>query len=299
MSRRFLDNCLYSVNQIFKQRGRLSHESRYDYLMNIRNMVREWHAAGYQLSNIRHVKLKHVNFLVKQWQENGIATATIKNRLSQLRYLSQLINKPDMMPETNNEMNVGQRSYIAAESKAILEVDLSKFEDPFIQYSVRLQQQFGLRREEAIKFVVSYADRGDHLHLKPSWTKGGVPRDIPILTSEQRTLLDEIKKHVGEDNSLIPDGKTYSMQKNFHYTATRNAGYQNLHGLRHAYAQRRYFEIINERTNGHGWQAPFNGGKHVKDLTASERHVDDDARSIISRELGHSRKQIVAIYCGV
>ena len=43
--------------------------------------------------------------------------------------------------------------------------------------SLELQQAFGLRREEAIKFIPSFADRGDHLVLKASWTKAaGKPK---------------------------------------------------------------------------------------------------------------------------
>lgn len=36
-----------------------------------------------------------------------------------------------------------------------------------------MQAAFGLRREESIKFAPSFADRGDSVVLKPSWTKGG------------------------------------------------------------------------------------------------------------------------------
>ena len=56
--------------------------------------------------------------------------------------------------------------------------------------SLELQQAFGLRREEAIKFIPDYADQGDHLVLKPSWTKGGKARVIPVRTAEQRAVLN-------------------------------------------------------------------------------------------------------------
>jgi integrase len=48
--------------------------------------------------------------------------------------------------------------------------------------SLRLQRAFGLRREEAIKLQPRWADRGDHLQLKASWTKGGRERTVPIRT---------------------------------------------------------------------------------------------------------------------
>ena len=64
---------------------------------------------------------------------------------------------------------------------------------PYVRFSLRLQQEFGLRREEAIKFNVSYADQSNYIRLKGSWTKGGKPRTLPILKESQRSLLDEIR----------------------------------------------------------------------------------------------------------
>lgn len=299
MSRRFLNNCLFSTDRAFDKAKRfLSAETQYDYQNGIRKMVRELHAAGYQLSNIKHLKAKHVDFLITQWKENGISNAAIKNRLSQVRYLSQMIDKPDLLPKSNDALNIGKRSYIPTESKAIHEIDVNKFENPLIRYSVQLQQQFGLRRQEAIKFVVSYADLGDRIRLKPSWTKGGVGRDVPITTLEQRALLDELKANFGAGKALIPDGHDYAYQKRVYDEAVIKAGYSNLHGLRHGYAQRRYFEITNQHSDGKGWHAPFNSGQHRKDLPADRREVDDEARRIISRELGHARAQISATYLG-
>jgi integrase len=52
--------------------------------------------------------------------------------------------------------------------------------------SLELQQAFGLRREEAMNFQPSFADRGDHIMLKASWTKGGKERIIPVRTEAQR-----------------------------------------------------------------------------------------------------------------
>lgn len=79
--------------------------------------------------------------------------------------------------------------------------------------SLRLQQTFGLRREECIKFQPAYADQGDHLLLKGSWTKGGRQRIIPILTSVQRDILDQIHLFV-DKGSLIPADKSYIQQRN-------------------------------------------------------------------------------------
>jgi hypothetical protein len=71
--------------------------------------------------------------------------------------------------------------------------------------SLRLQRAFGLRREEALKLQPRWADRGDHLHLKASWTKGGRERTVPIRTKEQRALLEQ-SQTAGRHGILDPPG---------------------------------------------------------------------------------------------
>ena len=66
---------------------------------------------------------------------------------------------------------------------------------------------------------------------------------------------------------------------------TANAGLSKLHGLRHAYAQRRYEELT-------GWKAPAAGGPVSKVLSPGQKVMDRQARRTISQELGHSREQI-------
>jgi integrase len=74
---------------------------------------------------------------------------------------------------------------------------LDKVRDAHVRMSLELQQAFGLRREEAIKFIPSFADRGDHLVLKASWTKGGRERTIPIRTEAQRDVRNRARRLAG------------------------------------------------------------------------------------------------------
>ena len=156
--------------------------------------------------------------------------------------------------------------------------------------SVELQRAFGLRREECLKFQPAYAVRDDHIRLKPSWTKGGKERVVPIRTEDQRAVLAQARKLAG-GGSMIPPELSYKDQLNRYTAAVAAAGLSKLHGLRHEYAQRRYAELT-------GWPAPALGGPTSKDLTPVQKTKDQEARLTISRELGHERKQITAIYLG-
>ena len=156
--------------------------------------------------------------------------------------------------------------------------------------SLRLQEAFGLRREESIKIQPAWADQGGSLRLKDSWTKGGRPREIPIRSEPQRQVLDEAKALAGK-GSLIPAEMRYVDQLRRFRTQCEQAGIHRVHGLRHAYAQARYAELT-------GWKSPANGGPRSGQLSAKQRAVDREARLLISAELGHQREQITAVYLG-
>ncbi len=64
-----------------------------------------------------------------------------------------------------------------------------------------------------------------------------------------------------------------------------------MHGLRHAYAQRRYEELT-------GWKAPAAGGPVTRALSPGQKVIDRHARQTISQELGHEREQITSVYLG-
>ena len=163
---------------------------------------------------------------------------------------------------------------------------------PYVGVSLRLQREFGLRREEAIKIIPAWADRGDKLVLKASWCKGGREREILIRTEAQRAVLDEAKAlgDTTERGSLIPTVKYVQQANRFDYQA-RKAGLSGTHGLRHEYAQQRFQELA-------GFACPLAGGPARETMTPDMRRADYEARLEVSRELGHERIAITKIYLG-
>jgi len=69
---------------------------------------------------------------------------------------------------------------------------------------------------------------------------------------------------------------------------THRAGLSKTHGLRHAYAQRRYEELTARK-------APVLGSASSKELIAELIDQDRSARLQIATELGHSRIDITNI----
>ena len=242
--------------------------------------------------NSHSLKPKHVEALVGHWLEKEVSTGTIKNRMSAVRWWARKVNRQNVVARSNDHYGIANRIFVTNTSKAksVIEADLAKIRDEHVRMSLELQQAFGLRREESIKFIPSYADQGDHLTLKRTWTKGGKARVIPIRTEEQREALNRAHKLAGK-GSLIPSSRNYVQQVRIYDGITIRAGLSKMHGLRHAYAQQRYEELT-------GWKSPAAGGPISKALTAEQREKDHQVRLVISHELGHEREQVTAVYLG-
>ncbi|MGH8865968.1 MAG: integrase, partial [Burkholderiales bacterium] len=74
-------------------------------------------------------------------------------------------------------------------------------------------------------------------------------------------------------------------------TECARVGIHAFHGHRHLYAQTRYQELT-------GWACPARGGPASRQLTAQQKAIDRAAREAISREMGHGREQVSAVYLG-
>ena len=213
------------------------------------------------------LKGKHVDALLERWQAEGLSAGTLKNRVAHLRWWAGKVGKAGVIPADNAQLAIPDRRFVTNENKArYLGDGLERVNDPHVRMSLALQQAFGLRREESIKFQPRHADQGGHIVLKGSWTKGGRPRTVPITTAEQRAVLDQAHQLAGT-GSLIPTHKTYIQQRHTYDGQCKAAGLSNMHGLRHHYAQARYQALT-------GWKAPAAGGPVARMLTSTQRAQD-------------------------
>tara|TARA_R110002111_G_scaffold51311_4_gene89918 strand:- start:21486 stop:22352 length:867 start_codon:yes stop_codon:yes gene_type:complete len=282
----------YQLKQLCRRNRDGSYRTQADRERQLTLIANQLRALGYRKMNAQSLKPKHVEALVKQWQEGDISVGAIKNRLTVIRWWAQKVNRQNVVARSNDHYGIPDRQFVTNVSKAqtVTAPDLEKVRDQHVRMSLELQQAFGLRREEAMKFQPSFADRGDHIALKESWTKGGKSRVIPLRNEAQRAVLNRAGLLAGR-GSLIPSSRNYRQQLRIYERHTANAGLSKMHGLRHAYAQQRYHELT-------GWSAPAAGGPTIKALTQEQKAIDRQARLTISQELGHEREQITSIYLG-
>ncbi|HBO8907600.1 TPA: integrase, partial [Pseudomonas aeruginosa] len=286
-----MDDLTYTLRQLCQRNRDGSHNTQADRMRSLSLVARQLREAGFRQMKASSLKGRHAQALLDRWQEEGLSSGTIKNRLSHLRWWAEKIGKAGILPADNTQLGVAERRYVTNVSKAReLGTGLEEITDVHVRMSLQLQAAFGLRREEAIKFQPSYADRGNHIALKGSWTKGGRERTVPITTTEQRDALHAAHRLAGT-GSLIPANKTYIQQRNVYDGQCKAASLSHMHGLRHQYAQSRYETLT-------GRPPPAAGGPLVTELSPTQRIEDRHARQTISRELGHERVHITAIYLG-
>ena len=282
----------YQLKELCKRNRDGSFRTQADRARLLNQIANQLHELGYRRMTLLSLKPKHIEALVNQWMTRGLSVGFIKNAMSHLRWWAEKTNRSNVIARTNSHYGIPNRQYVSRISKAVIvdEADLARISNDHVRMSVELQRAFGLRMEESIKFIPGYADQGDHIRLKPSWTKGGRPRVVPVLTQEQRDLLDRAHSLAGT-GSLIPAHKKYVTQMECYCTSVHRAGLRKLHGLRHAYAQRRYRELT-------GWPCPVAGGPATRELSPAQRELNHKARQIISSELGHGREEITKVYLG-
>ena len=255
-------------------------------------MATQLHLLGYRHLRAQSLKPKHVEALVQHWRDEGLSVGTCKNQMAALRWWAEKVDRQNVVARSNDHYGIPHRVLVAQVSKAreLSVAQLARIPDPYVRASLELQRAFGLRREEAIKFNPHYADRGDKIVLKPTWTKGGRARVIPVLSRGQRDALNRAHR-VARGGSLIPSTLTYRKQLNKYERQAATAGLSKMHGLRHAYAQSRYEKLT-------GWNAPVAGGPARSTLDAEARLIDRQARQVVSRELGHERIEASSHYLG-
>lgn len=283
----------HNLAQLTQTHRAASHSTQDVRSRALNQMANELHELGFRrIPKAANLKPKHVHALVSHWQQSGIKTATIKNRMSHLRWVQKITHNPGLVRRTNEEYGIGTRVYSTNEDRSLDFEDrkLASIQNEHIRMSAELQREFGLRREEAMKFTPVTADQGDHIKLEGSWCKGGFDRTVPVRNDAQRDVLDRARALAG-NGSLIPSTRSYIQQvKLFEYHMTA-AGLSRSHGARHMYAQDRYKELT-------GRECPARGGRTSAELNKEEKENDREARMTVSAELGHGREQVTVVYLG-
>lgn len=271
-------------------------------------IFRELDGLGYRLPSVHSLRDRHIQALVAAWESRGLAAASIQNRLTHLRKLSDWIGKGGLVrpalayasdPERVRVGTVAKydHAWRAAGIDAAQMVRLVAAYDPHVGIQLKLCQAFMLRRREAVMFRPHIADRQTHIVVEEG-TKGGRVRVVEIMSEQQRCVLNEAKAfvrsktdHVGHSNKTLKQNIAHFAYVLRRFGLTRDQLGVTAHGLRHE-GLGDLFEAVA------GVPAPIrvDNVREVLAQVAPDRL--QDARRKVAEVAGHSRLSISGAYIG-
>ena len=265
----------------------------------------------------RQLGNRHIEEMVARWVERGLATATLHNYLSFLRTYAGWIGKPGMVREpqyyVGPESPHAHRIQVATSDKSwtAMKVDISAkiaeigAFDPWVGMQLELCAEFGMRPKEARHFrphgsiikrdeanprdTAPFPECAEFVRVKHG-TKGGRPRDVPLMTDAQRELLARVTAAVPSGMFVgRPDHTSKQSQSRFYYVIRKFGVSRDqlgvvAHGLRHQKVNDRYEEDC-------GAPSPVRGG-------TGRPFGDGRARERGAKLLGHSRLRATTPYVG-
>src|SRR5690606_5104459 len=107
--------------------------------------ARQLRELGYRNLRANTLGQRHLHSLVKHWQASGVTAATIKNRMSHLRWACEKAGRQGVARIKNDDLGIEKRTYVARESKArdLPPENLSAITCQYTRFSLRLQAEFG------------------------------------------------------------------------------------------------------------------------------------------------------------
>lgn len=283
------------IQKVISSSERRSYAGRHDLEVGLHKFG-NWLIENYRsLPKLSSLKPKIVNAYVDHLKNSGRSTGSLKNNLSFLRSLAKGIGKSNIVHRTNEEYGIGSRKYYATQNREAYPTPEQIQRIPKEEYRLAVEGQmlFGTRAQEALKFQVKFADRGNYLALMGSWCKNGRVRNLDIKNDAQRDWIKRVHKYADRtgNKSLIPKGTLLkSWLRGYHDTLRKTLGIKS-HDLRHGWAHKTYREMTR-------LEPKVCAGPSFKEMTKEQKEIADRACWYISDQLGHSRKYISSQYLG-
>jgi integrase len=258
-----------------------------------------------QVQNLTDLSPRQARAVIRQWEAWGCSASTLAGLNTVLRRFGIWIGKPNLTARlaevvANPELARRRTSALNPKSWESIGIDPEQvFTEAAVECAVtamqlRLGWAFGLRVEEQLMLRPGEALEGNVLLLTYG-TKGGLPRKIPIHHAWELALVERAKAMAEAHPKKILAARPFrdlKKARNHYYYVCRKVGLTQSgrfrstpHGARHSFAVRR-FEMQS------GLAAPVLGGP------APPSEVDQAARQVVAKEMGHGRTSVTAAYLG-
>jgi integrase len=267
-------------------------------LYNVVSSLEDLNKLGYKIERARSLENRHVKVLVAHWVKIDLATKTMDNKISYLRWFVAAGGRKGMITELEDYLPDGvtvNRSRIAVVDKTFsgnavdpAEVikDALKVETR-VGYILLLMLTFGLRVAEAAKMRVQLrledALQSATLVIKEG-AKNGRRREFPLENWQQLdVLIDALGLVDGPHGSLIPYGKTWANWRLHFYRQVHKIGLKRdgelgltPHSFRHENLNDLFYRVTGKPSPIHGGEDfdPARYQQAMEEVTRRAGHND-------------------------
>lgn len=266
---------------------------------------------GFGLENPARIEARHLqalhDWMEQRWRDGRLQSSTIQGYVSYLRLLCRWVGKPQLLQSIRgfSDERCASRQLACGTDKTWsgAGVDLADILErawaiePWVAMALAAQAAFGLRRKEAVCLVPQDdALAGLNALAITRGTKGGRARIVRLHSAWQRDILDLLAEfcrgqgsrhaHLGGPHAGLKANLARYSRVLARLGITRDLGGITGHGLRADYACR--------LLQAAGITPTVKGGSG----RAATQQQTDAAYRCVSEALGHSRRRILAAYCG-
>jgi site-specific recombinase XerC len=174
-----MDALTYDLKELCRRNPHGSKSTQAGRLRQLSLIASQIADAGYKLPSAKSIKPKHIDAVLTNMKQRGLSAGTMQNRMATIRWWAGQVNKTSILKKDNAAYGIDTRKRDETDKGRTLDMGkLERVKCPHVRMSLRLQAAFGLRREASIKIIPSQADKGTHIALQGSWTKGGRYRNF-------------------------------------------------------------------------------------------------------------------------
>jgi hypothetical protein len=186
--------------------------------------------------SLERITVAHVKKLVDFWRHQGLATATIGNKLAVLRRFNQLAQFNLEIP---NNQDLNSIKAAATPLKIILPEDYEKtIFHPITRSVIDLQWHFGLTKLEAMRLNPNCAQIDGFLLIERTIAHNRQDRMIPVITKNQADRLHE-RENLAKKNALLTRQDAPALISKLYTAECHYAGISPKTPFRQRYAQTR------------------------------------------------------------
>jgi len=276
-------------------------------LYNVISSLEDLNKLGYKVERARNLENRHVKVLVAHWVKIDLATKTMDNKISYLRWFVASGGRKGMITELEDYLPDGvkvNRSRIAVTDKTFTgnSVDPAQVVRDALAIETRvgfillLMLTFGLRVAEAAKLRIRMrlddAVQTARLVIDEG-AKNGRRREFSLESWQQLdVLVDALALVDGPHGSLIPFGKTWSNWRMHFYRQVHKIGLkrdgENVLGLTpHSFRHENLNDLFYRVT---GKPSPIQGG------TDFDPDRYQQAMEEVTRRAGHNDRHKAGAY---